>query len=165
MKLKNYNGSIKTVSEVIAAVEFRHTFNGSKRRLLEPCKDGSVKPNALVFAFDDRVQPMGVFQPFGGGCEDRLVLGNLAAEKAEEIITSLLKEGYADISGIKLQKHQYALDKYVMDDGKSDAYAFSTSCPNLIFTNTANGIVDIFNPNGVAVDGDAEDGEEFGEDC
>ncbi len=166
MRLKNVNGSIETVVKVVASVEFRHSFNGVKRRLFEKCRDNSIQPNALVFLFEDKAQPIGICQPFGGGNEDKLILGNLTAEQAEEISNALLTEGYFDLSRLKLQKNEMILEKYKVDDGKSGAYAVATSSCFNIFTN-GNGFGDgIFAQCEVPAD-DEEDlaDEESGEDC
>ena len=164
MRLKSVNGSIETVVKVVAAVECRHNFNGTKRRLFETCKDSSIQPNALVFTFENNMQPM--CTPFGVGNEDRLVLGNLTVEQVGEITDALLTKGYFDISGLKLQKHEMTFEKYKVDEGKSGAYAYATNCVNNIFTNAmfcGNGV---FVPNEFPADNEENsDGDEFGEDC
>lgn len=140
MRLKDANGSIKTVTEVIAAVELRHDFNGTKRRLLEPCKGSTVEPNALVFIYGGSAQqPMCMGSPFTSA-EDKLLLGNLTSEQAEEIVSSLLKDGYADISGLKMQKQQLIVDQYKTDGGQSGAYTYAANGFS-VFTNACmNGI-------------------------
>lgn len=124
MRLKSFDGSIRNVAEVTAAVEGRRMFNGAKRRLLEPCKDGSVKPNALVFSFSGGTPArmggmcMGA-EPLGG--QDRLLIGNLSAEAAGRILDSLLDDGYADISQMEFQKPKISVDMYKFDGGLSAA--------------------------------------------
>lgn len=164
MRIKSINGSIKTVTEVVAAVEYRHSFNGVKRRLFEKCRDISVKANALVFMFENNAQPMGMCQTFGAGNESMLVLGNLSAEQAEEITNALLAEGYFDLTGLTFQKSRLSLDNYKVDDGQSGAYAFATNSCLCIFTNT-NGFGDgIFAPCEISADDEDDSDEGFEED-
>ncbi len=92
MRIKTINGSIKNVTEVITAVEQRQNFNGTKKRLFEPCKDGSVKPNALVFAlanmaYDDLADDL---KDEILGCRFSIFcLEDCTDEEVEEIFTRL----------------------------------------------------------------------------
>lgn len=122
MRLKSYNGSIRNVSEVTASVERRGVFNGIKRRSFETCRNGSVKPNALVFTFSS-TRPEGV--GFGVGGVSTLTVGNLSSEKVAEILDSLLTKGYADISNMEFQKLKLDVNAYKFDGGKSAAPYYS----------------------------------------
>lgn len=98
MLLRDSRGALRTVTEVIPAVERREVFNGKKRYLLERCASVSVKPNALVFTLDDGSNnPMVLSQ-------SKLLIGNLKTEVAEGIIRDLMEKGVADISGFRFQK-------------------------------------------------------------
>lgn len=48
MKLRDYDGRVIRIIEAIPMIEHRFMFNGSMRRLLEPCKVG-IKANAIAF--------------------------------------------------------------------------------------------------------------------
>lgn len=118
MRLKSYNGSIKNVGEVIAAVEERYVFNGVKKRSLEKCRNSSVKPNALVFVFNkERPGEMN----FGMGMESDLLIGNLPSGVACKILDSMLTKGYADISNMEFQKVEFNERLCKFDGGKSAA--------------------------------------------
>ena len=123
MRLRDYTGTVRDVDQIIAAVEERRTFNNSKRRVLEPCKDASVQPNALVFI----VKPSNVSGvPFGMSMssDENLLVGNLKPEVAEQILTEITEKGYADISGLTYQKDQFMPEQCKFDNGASDPYYY-----------------------------------------
>lgn len=118
MLLKDNKGALRTVVEVIPAVEKREVFNGKKRFLLERCADASVKPNALAFEFEDNSDSsmmMTVSQP-------KLLIGNLKSEVAESIISDMMKNGVADLSGFKYQKETPAINMAKFDNGATLPY-------------------------------------------
>lgn len=121
MRLRDYCGAVRIVTDVTPAVEERRVFNGSKRRILEPQKNPSVKPNALVFSFDN--QDMSGFDfRLGGGW--KLLVGNLDSAVVDKILSDLAEKDYADISGLKFQQEKFNPDEYVFDEGKSDPYYY-----------------------------------------
>lgn len=126
MRLRDYNGAVKDVVEVVPAIEERRTFNGTKRRRIEPCKDASVKPNALVFTFKNSntgSMPFGM----GMGSDQNMLVGNLKAETAEQILTDLTEKGYADISVLSYQETKTFTvpEQYKLDNGVSGAYYYT----------------------------------------
>lgn len=117
MLLRDNRGALRTVTEVIPAVEKRETFNGKKRYLMERCASASVKPNALVFALNTGGNsPMGVPQ-------SRLLIGNLKTGDAEGIIRDMVEHGVADISGFRFQKESPVFNMSKFDNGTSQPYA------------------------------------------
>ncbi|MBO5031674.1 MAG: hypothetical protein J6D08_07285 [Lachnospiraceae bacterium] len=116
MLLRDNKGALRTVTEVIPTVERREVFNGKKRYLLERCASASVKPNALVFMFnDDSNNPMVLSQT-------KMLIGNLKTEVAEGIIRDLIEKRVADISGFRFQKESPAFSMAKFDNGTSLPY-------------------------------------------
>lgn len=116
MLLRDNRGALRTVTEVIPAVEKREVFNGKKRYLLERCASASVKPNALVFILNDGSNnPMAMSQV-------RILVGNLKTEVAEGIIRDLMEKGGADISSFRFQKESPAFSMAKFDNGTSLSY-------------------------------------------
>lgn len=124
MRLRDYSGAVKNVASVVPAIEERRVFNGTNRRMIEPCRTASVKPNALVFSFADD----NIGRGFSPNPIQKLLIGNLTPETANEIINNLLTTGYADISGLKYQKEKVNYNDYVVDGGESGAYVLFNSC-------------------------------------
>lgn len=117
MLLRDNRGALRTVTEVIPAVEKREVFNGEKRCFLERCASTAVKPNAVVFRFDgdDDINSMMISRT-------KLLIGNLKSEVAESIISDLMKNGVADISGFKFQKKTPIFEMAKFDNGATMPY-------------------------------------------
>lgn len=137
MRLKDFRGAIRTVVEATPVIEERRVFNGTRRVTSEPCRDASVKPNAVVFTFKDEQSPC-----FGVPAGMKLFIGNLKSSEAERILSDLATKGYADISDLKYQKKKIVPEQQVFDNGKSGAYYCDTFCG---FASDNRFGVDIFN--------------------
>lgn len=167
MRLRDYCGAVRIVTDVTPAVEERRVFNGSKRRILEPQNNPSVKPNALVFSFDNQGM-----SGFGFGCSNgwQLLIGNLSSEEVEKILSDLAEKDYADISGLKFQQKKINSDEYVFDDAKSAPYyymgfnVYQNGTPNIFGTNFSscpNGVNDLLDEE----DGDSDDISSFSDEA
>ena len=80
-------GKILEVDRVVPIIERTDSFNNGHRFDGETVKYG-VKPNGLAFRYGIK-NAMGIVS--------ELVVGNLPAEKCEEILVSLLRDGYYDL--------------------------------------------------------------------
>lgn len=127
MRIRDNRGAVREVEQVIAAVEERRVFNGTRRRMLEPVTNMSVKPNALVFIFKD-TNPVGMGClpfPMSMGLDGKLLVGNLKSEVADRILADLTELGYADISDLGYQKEKLVVERYKFDNGASGAYCYT----------------------------------------
>ena len=69
--------------------------------------------NAIVFS-EESVHGMAP--------EEATLLGNLENGFVRGVLASLVQQGYADLSGLRLQKEQLPTSSYVFDHGKSQPY-------------------------------------------
>lgn len=121
MLLKSYNGSILEVSRVDVVVEKQDHFNGELQRRVAIAKDMEQDISGVLFSIKDSNFGIDVFS--SNVCSNRNILvGNLHREVIEEILDSLLKNGYADISGYSYQKEHQDTKNILFDHGKSDPY-------------------------------------------
>lgn len=170
MRLRDYCGAVRIVTDVTPAVEERRVFNGSKRRILEPQKNPSVKPNALVFSFGNQDMSGFDFQYDSGW---KLLIGNLDSGVVEKILSDLAEKDYADISGLKFQQEKFNSDEYVFDDAKSAPYyymgfnVYQNGTPNIFgmnnpaFSSCPNGVNDLLDEE----DGDNDDISSFSDEA
>lgn len=120
MLLKSFNGSIVKVAKADPIVEKRDNFNGEKQRRVSVAKDMEQDISGVLFHVERSTACMDVF----GSCSasNDILVGNLNRETVEEIMDSLLKNGYADISGYSYQKEHQCIPDTVFDNGKSAPY-------------------------------------------
>lgn len=125
MKLRSYDGSVVRITEAIPMIEHRFMFNGSMRKMLEPCKVG-VKANAIAFARD----PADLF-----AYDDytHILVSNIKDGVVESLLTALIEKDFVDISGVPYQQERECIMDYVLD-GKYPYYAKITS----IYDNTGS---------------------------
>lgn len=154
MLLRDNRGALRTVTEVIPAVEKREVFNGEKRCILERCSSAAVKPNAVAFVFDNGMSsPMMMPQ-------SKLLIGNLKTEDAERIISDMMSNGVADLSGFKFQKRIPLFEMAKFDNGASMPYVMEN------FNNFSNEDMPMGFPIGnrfcgtPALDGETENGDD-----
>ena len=114
MRIMLPNGTVMTVEKAIAFCEQRVAFNGRVERLCERVADLTYA-NSLGFFSDAQ----GSFNVVTGGTT---LLGNLSNEFVREVLASLVRQGYVDLSDLKLQKKQSLVSQYVFDNGASGAY-------------------------------------------
>lgn len=114
MRVMLPNGTAMEIAKVVAVCEQRLVFNGRDMRLCERTQD-VTQANGL-----------GLFTQVNGSfnvvTEGTVLLGNLSNEVVRDVLTSLVRQGYVDLSDLKLQKKQSAATCYVFDNGKSGAY-------------------------------------------
>lgn len=120
MKLKMQNGSIVEVMKVDPVVEKRDSFNGEVQRRVAVARDMEQDISGVLFHIQHPCANMGVFSPCSSGND--ILVGNLSRDAVEEIMDSMLKNGYADISGYSYQKEHQCIYSTVFDNGKSDPY-------------------------------------------
>lgn len=121
MLLKSYNGSILELSRVDVIVEKHDRFNGEKHRRIAIAKDMEQDISGVLFFIKDSNMGADTFSPML--CNNRNILvGNLHRDVVEEILDSLLKNGYADISGYAYQQEHQDTKSIIFDHGKSEPY-------------------------------------------
>lgn len=121
MLLKSYNGSILEVSRVDVIVEKHDRFNGEMQRRIAVAKDMEQDISGVLFFLNNSNMGLDAFSSAAYGNRNILV-GNLQRDVVEEILDSLLKNGYADISGYAYQKEHQNTQNIVFDHGKSEPY-------------------------------------------
>ena len=112
MRILMPNGEVIEVKKAIAVSEQRIAFNGRDVRLCEKASDMAFA-NAIVFS-EESVHGMAP--------EEAILLGNLENGFVRGVLASLVQQGYADLSGLRLQKEQLPTSSYVFDHGKSQPY-------------------------------------------
>ena len=114
MRIMLPNGTVMTVEKAIAFCEQRVAFNGRVDRMCERAADLTFA-NALGFYQDVH----GSFNVITGGTT---LICNLTNEFVREVLESLVRQGYVDLSDLKLQKKQPLTSQYVFDNGASGGY-------------------------------------------
>ena len=109
------NGALVTVEKAIPVNELRISYNGREMRLCERATEIGCA-NGLSFltrVHDNCGMPMG-----------DTFIGNLRNEFVREVLESLVRDGYVDLSGLKLQKVRLMAiaSDYKFDNGESGAY-------------------------------------------
>ena len=117
MLIKSVNGSIMEFVKVEPIVEKRESFNGTVNRRVAVAKDMTQDISGLLFSFSDEHFAPNVFSPDEG----KLLIGNLQREVVEELLDSILKNNYADLSGYSYQPCE-DITKLKFDHGKSKPY-------------------------------------------
>lgn len=112
MRILMPNSEVIEVKKAIAVSEQRIAFNGRDVRLCEKASDMAFA-NAIVFS-EESVHGMAP--------EEAILLGNLENGFVRGVLASLVQQGYADLSGLRLQKEQLPTSSYVFDHGKSQPY-------------------------------------------
>lgn len=87
MKVISPLGKLLCVNKVVPIIETKINFNDTKRFLGEVVKEG-VKANGLAFKCGSIIN-----------CDfsEELIIGNLPEEKVEDILSSLMIDGYCDL--------------------------------------------------------------------
>ena len=116
MRVMLSNGNVLSISKAVAVTEMRVDFNGRDVRLCEKASD-IVYANAIAFITEAGVQD--ICDVTMGGT---VLLGNLKNDFVRGVLTSLVRQGYTDLSDLKLQKTQPLVSNYVFDNGASRAY-------------------------------------------
>lgn len=159
MRIMLPNGTVMTVEKAIAFCEKRVAFNGRVERLCERAADLTYA-NALGFFSDAQ----GSFNVVTGGTT---LICNLAPEFVREVLESLTRDGYINLSSLKLQKKQPLTSQYVFDNGASGGYILQgleadMNCTGYPFV---NGPIPTVSEVEDADEDDAEDEDAGEEDC
>lgn len=119
MLIKSVNGTILKVEKVEPVVEKRDIFNGTVNRRVAVAKDMTQDISGLLFSFASSASQFGLdaFQ----ANEGTMLIGNLPRRGVEECLESILKNGYADLSGYSYQPSE-DITKLKFDNGKSAPY-------------------------------------------
>ena len=119
MIIKSVNGSIMEFVKVEPIVEKRESFNGTANRRVAVAKDMTQDISGLLFSFASSASQFGLdaFQ----ADESKMLVGNFKREVVEELLDSILKNGYADLSGYSYQPCE-DITKLKFDHGKSEFY-------------------------------------------
>ena len=105
-------GRLLTVNRAVPIVETIFDFNGESRFLGDICRNGT-KPNGIAILYDSS----SIFEDN----LSELVVGNLQSDVVEQIMQSLMVNGYYDFSQMGYQSTKLA-NKVVIDGGKSKPY-------------------------------------------
>ncbi len=158
MRVMMPNGNVISVKKAVTVCEQRVAFNGREVRLCE-CAGVVADANAIAFLTEAGVQDI-CNVTIGG----TVLLGNLSNEFVRGVLASLVRQGYVDLIGIKLQKAQPLVSSYVLDGGASGAYILQGYEASMCCANNALGYPFMAGESPVA--SEAEDGEDGGEeDC
>ena len=119
MVIKSVNGTILKVEKVEPVVEKRDIFNGTVNRRVAVAKDMTQDISGLLFSFASSASQFGLdaFQ----ADESKMLIGNLPRMVVEACLESILKNGYADLSGYSYQPSE-DITKLKFDNGKSAPY-------------------------------------------
>lgn len=161
MRVLMPNGNLLSIKKAIAVAEMRVAFNGRDIRLCEKASDIAAA-NAIVFLSEAGVQD--ICDVTMGGTA---LLGNLKNDLVRGVLASLVRQGYVDLSDLKLQKTQPLVSQYKFDNGTSGAYLIfgyeASAClaavPGYPFMGMAAPAV-----NNAEDSEDAEDAEDAGEE-
>lgn len=107
-------GKLMQIDTAVLVSERLIHFNG-RRRLLQERAQNPKAANALALSITQEKNA-----PFSNA-NGELLVGNLPAEKAEEILKSLLSQGYFDFTEFTYQKAK-SISEVTFDRGKSDPY-------------------------------------------
>ncbi|MDE6590233.1 MAG: hypothetical protein K2K53_07810, partial [Oscillospiraceae bacterium] len=157
------NGNVLSIKKALAASELRMDFNGRNIRLCETAIN-IADANAISFLCEAAVQDICNVTP-----GNDVFIGNLRNEFVREVLESLVRDGYVDLSGLKLQKVRLMSipSDYKFDNGESGAYLLQGYEAASCFT-AVPGYPPLMGRGGAifAVAEDAEDAEDTGEeDC
>lgn len=111
MRIVTPTGKVVNVCKVEPYVEVGFQINGVYSRETRPAKNMSFKPTALNISIDNHVNVL---------MTQTVYIGNLPAEKVQQIIEELCVSGYYDFSKMKYQQDIY--NKTVIDNGVSRPY-------------------------------------------
>lgn len=115
MRVMMPNGTLVTVEKAIPVNELRISFNGREMRLCERATEiGCANGISFLTRIHDNC---------GMPTEDTFI-GNLRNESVREVLESLVRDGYVDLSGLKLQKARLMAiaSDFKFDNGESGAY-------------------------------------------
>ena len=110
------DSNVLSIKKALAITEMRVDFNGHNIRLCEKASDIAYA-NAVAFITEAGVQD--ICDVTMGGT---VLLGNLKNDFVRGVLSSLVRQGYTDLSDLRLQKTQPLVSQYKFDGGASGAY-------------------------------------------
>ena len=113
MRVLMPNGTLVTVEAAIPSIETRIPFNGREMRF---CERATSLASANGIGFFARVH-----DNFGMAAQD-VFIGNIPNGLVREILATLVRQEYLDLSDLKLQKTQPMVSNYKFDGGISRSY-------------------------------------------
>lgn len=118
MRVMTPSGTVVEVKRAITICEQRGEFNGRVERRCE-CAQDIIYANGIVFVPVAEVPD--ICDMTAGGS---VLFGNLTNSFVREVLSSLVRQGYADLSDLRLQKMQSMAmpSDYKFDNGASGAY-------------------------------------------
>lgn len=163
MRVMLPNGNVLSLSKAIAITELRVAFNGRDMRFSEKAADIAYA-NAIAFITEGGVQD--ICDVTMGGT---VLLGNLSNDFVRGVLSSLVRQGYTDLSDLKLQKTQPLVSQYKFDNGASGAYLLkgyeASACFATVPFMGMGGVFPAVSEAEDAADAeDAEDAEDAGEE-
>ena len=114
MRVLMPNGILVTVEKEIPAAETRISFNGREMRF---CERATELGYANGIGFFARVPDY-----CGVATGESFFIGNLSNEFVREVLATLVRQEYLDLSDLRLQKTQPMVSNYKFDNGVSGAY-------------------------------------------
>ena len=157
------DSNVLSIKKALAITEMRVAYNGRDIRLCEKASDIAYA-NAIAFITEAGVQD--ICDVTMGGT---VLLGNLKNDFVRGVLSSLVRQGYTDLSDLRLQKTQPLVSNYKFDNGASGAYMLQGYEASACFgaVPCMGGVVPAGNNAGDFEDAeDSEDAEDAGEeDC
>lgn len=142
------------ITFVEAIVEKRVDFNGSRKRMVAVANNTADATGLLIHLLRQNNECFGFAIN-----TNSLFVGNMKNADVEVFFDSLMKDGYADISGFDYQKENENVRNYIFDEGQTKPYI----CEGFI------GMIDnvenfSMNPYQVGIDNEDNEEEEESED-
>lgn len=127
MRIITPTGKVYKVFNAVPYAEKKEVFNGKVHVNTEVAMNMNVKPTGIKLSLER--EPNDFSFP-------SIYIGNLAPEKVQEILDSLLKLGYFDFSKLDYQKVENFMfnNSMEIDGGVSLPYFQENICDNNIFT-------------------------------
>lgn len=117
-KILGSTGKLYEIGAVVPIVEGKIRFNGTMEYRLEVARSMEEKPNGLLFLKDVR----NIEKSKYNSMHWTEYIGNLSTKEVKNVMNTLLKEGYFDLSEWKYQR-EASIEKLILDNGKSAPYS------------------------------------------
>lgn len=114
MRILTPNGTLVTVEVAIPSIETRIPFNGREMRF---CERATSLASANGIGFFTRVH-----DNCGVATGESFFIGNLSNEFVREVLATLMRQKYLNLSDLNIQKTQPVVSNYKFDNGISGAY-------------------------------------------
>lgn len=108
-------GRFMQITEAVPVCEKLVKFNGKRRLLMERAEKPATATAVALCIAQERNTPF-------ANMSQELLVGNLPAGKTEEILRSLLTQGYFDFTELSPYQEAKDISKISLDQGKSQPY-------------------------------------------